>query len=572
MGAGRLPLALTGVLLLALCQSSSAADLPPLFKLPAGGRPLAPPLLDSRLEPPAVWFLSEDRNLYLLAETGTLIGKYLISPDPLPFLAIDPFGRALLLLDASDGPMLAVYTRSGSLSWRINLRNSLGEKGELPAATFGADGRILLSSGTRLRCLSPVGTALWNFELSAKLALAPVMDGAGNFLLGLADGTIVSLSPYGAVLGKVQASGRLTALGAISLAGEAGFSGSVGHGDGRVSLVGTGSSKLVGIPAFGGGKPIVSLVSSLEAGRSLVYALDEAGTLAAFTPEGSRLWKTETAVSKGSISLGSTRIVVSGRGRAVSLSKGGEVYREATITNTVSDGLLSPSGLLFSAGADWILSAYRFEASLGALESPAVAPYAADGEAVAWLLRYDLHVTEGDHQLSLIADIEKNLDSARLGGREAGARAILVAIARGDFLAAFPPSQRRFKVSALAEAEACRVLGRIGSPESIEVLAKIADSEADPAVRSSALEALGAIGVDPAGRSRAAFLGVTAGSRIDDQVALALIAAIESMNRKSGVPPSVEAARALLALSGPPYAQSLRDRAVAALGRVARGY
>jgi hypothetical protein len=124
----------------------------------------------------------------------------------------------------------------------------------------------------------------------------------------------------------------------------------------------------------------------------------------------------------------------------------------------------------------------------------------------------------------------------------------------------------------LAQSEACRVLGKIGAPASIDVLVDIAGSDADPFVRASAFAALGAIAVDPEGRVDRAFQHAASGWRIDEEVALALIGAIEAMGRRSGSQPGVEAARALLGLSGSPYGAVVRNRAMAVLGAMARGF
>jgi hypothetical protein len=407
---------------------------------------------------------------------------------------------------------------------------------------------------------------LWNLDLSAELTLGPVMDGAGNFVLALAGSKVALVSPYGSLLGLVGCPAAPSAIGAFQ-AKE--LTAAIGFADGSVGFLAPGSSKIVGPAAPLGGKPILDLASD---GASL-FALDAGGGLEALGADGARRWLAATTVPEGRIALAPARLVVAGRGRAVSLSYGGEILRQADITNAVSGGLLSPSGLLFSAGADWILAAYRFETTLERLGAPEVPPYPAETAAVDSLRGFDPLIAEGDRQLVLIADIEKSLDSATIGGQEPGDRAVLAAIARGDFGADYvPQSRRRFRVSTLAEAEACRLLGRIGSPASIEDLAGIAGSKADPSVRASALDALGRIGVDPEGRSRAAFAGVLEGSGLDEEVAVALIGAIEAMARRSGAPPSVDAARALLGLSGPPYSQAVRDRAVAALGRIAQGF
>jgi hypothetical protein len=583
-------LVLTLILVSAQGRAFAATDLPPLFRLPAGGRPLAPPVLDTSRDPAALWFLSEDRSLYLLSETGILLAKR-EQPGARPFLALDAFGRALLIIDTapdaapgaagSGGPVLVALTRSGNRAWAADLRWLLGSGASassgLAAPAFGPDGRLLLAAGRRLLCLAASGTPLWTRELPAQLALAPSMDGNGDFLLGLEGGRLVILSPYGGEKSARSLGRPIVSLGAFASPGAGGlgaaaFSGAVGLDDGSLVLLPTSgggrvATTMVTVPPAAPARPVVALTSD---GATLV-ALDAGGIVTAIDGAGTRVWSTATGITDGRLALSPGRVLVTGKGRAASLSRGGEVFREATITNAVAIGLLAPSGLLFSAGADWILAAYRFEAALGSLPAPALARCPADERAVEALRNYDPRVAEEGRQLELVADIEKRLDLATIGEYEAGDRAVLAAIALGGFSSGFPAAERRFRVPVLPGVLACALLGRIGSPAAIDDLAAVASAKADVSVRAAAFDALGAIGVDPAGSSGRAFAVAAGGSPLDDQVALALVGAIESMARRSGATPTVEAARALVRLAGAPYGNAVRDRAMAALGRIARG-
>jgi hypothetical protein len=287
--------------------------------------------------------------------------------------------------------------------------------------------------------------------------------------------------------------------------------------------------------------------------------------------EGKLVWKLDTGIVAGSLTLGTDRVFVTGTGRALAVSASGEALREASITNAVAPGLLSPSGLLFSAGADWVLAAYRFDSPFERPPGSGLPACPADETAVERLRSFDLAIAEGDRQLDILADIEKRLDLVTFGGSEAEDRAILGAIARGDFVPAFPASRRRFGFAVLPAAEACRLLGRIGAPDSIRVLAGIAASRTDPSVRTAAFYALGAMGIDPDSLVAKACAAAVAESHLDEQVARALIGAIEAQARNSGAEPSADAARALMKLAALPYGNGIRSRAMAAIGRIAGG-
>jgi len=571
------------------------ADLPPLFKLSIGGRPLAPPVLDTTRARAALWTLSEDGSLYLLSEDGRLLFKKAIA-SPEPWLGLDPFGRALVISDAGQGPRLEVLTRLGTLAWAFPLvrwagsvaasggaKASAGGKG-LDGVDFGPDGRFLLRSGRRLLCLSPAGRPLWSYELPLGPSCAPVLDADGDFLLGLTDGSILALSPYGERLGTV---GALSAgLGAAAGAGVGvtalaafGQTLALGYGDGRVALrqakapltlIGrTGAAQ--SFIAIGTIDPRGAAEGGPATGSERIVSLDRLGTLSVFDLGGRRLWGAETGLTSASLFPAVSRLVVTGEGKAVSYSWEGELLREASITNAVARAVLAPSGLLFSAGADWILAAYRYEAPLQRLASPSPPACPADPSAlVARGISEAGFLSEG-RQLSLVADIEKRLDSATIGEREAGDRAVLEAMAKGSLSEAeWSSARRRFQLFVRPRVEACRLLGEIGSPASIDALVDIALSKADPSVRAAALRAIGAIGVDPGVVADRAFAIATSATAVDEEVASALVDAIEAIALRSGATPSPEAARALMALSGPLYPAAVGARAEAALARLAR--
>jgi len=557
--AGRRVLGLVlGLTLTAQGLFSADSELPTLFRLPAGGRPLAPPLLDASRSAALVWFLSEDRNLYVLSEEGKLLARRALG-SALPFLALDGFGRALSLAAEGKELVLSAWNRAGNRVWARSLGQPGPVEAGLPRIGLGPDGRLLVASGRALLCLSPAGTALWRSSLPAFPLIDPVLTGGGDFLFALADGNLFAIDPYGRPGTSEKAPGRVTSLEGLSPRPAAGLA------DGRILLGGAGGPLV--LPAFGKGRAIVDLA----AGESCLYALDEEGRLARLGPEGALGWTVDTGIPSGRLLVARDRIFVLGRGRASSVFVTGEVLREVSITNALATGLLAPSGLLFSAGADWVLGAYRFEAPFVVYRAPAPPPCPADEAAVGTLRLFDPALAEGDRQMRLLADIEKDLDSVTVGGAEAGDRALLAAIAKGELSPAPAGVQRRFGFAVLPAAEACRLLGRFGAPDSIGVLAGIAGFRGDPALRAAAFRALGAIGVDPGALAEGAFARAAAEPRLDDQVALALLGAVEALVNAAGLEPSSETAGALMRLAAPPYGNRVRAQARAAIARMAGG-
>jgi len=547
----------------------AAQDIEPAFRLPAGGLALAPPILDSG-RPATAWLLSEDGALYALTESGSLVARIPLKGRTAPFLALDPFGRALVLMDDSR---LEALTRSGSLAYSVGL-----PEGGFGGVAFGSDGRGFVLAGSALLCLNPAGRRLWSCALPAAPSSPPAIDGLGRPVLGLADGSILALTPYGAPVAIAGAAadgsagdapwrGSSPARLLVPLASSEGLpSVAAALADGSLVLLGADGALRARVEPGASRSPFVDLAWD----GAVLYALDAQGRLLALSAAGRALWSAETRCPDGRLAVFAERVVVAARGRAVSLSTSGEVFREIGISNAASRALVAPSGLLFSPGKDWIFAAYRFEAPLGPARRPEPASYPAPGTeaAASEALLFDPAANDSDRQLARLADIEKSLRSGSIGKDEVEAAAYCAAVASGVFEREYPEAERRFRGNPLPRAAACAILGGLGSPDYRAALSSVLAKDADPSVRAAACDALADIGVDPGGESAAAFLAA-ARKPVDERTALGLVAAIERMALRSGTAPGPEAVRALLALAAKPYGNAVRGRASDALGRIA---
>jgi outer membrane protein assembly factor BamB len=97
--------------------------------------------------------------------------------------------------------------------------------------------------------------------------------------------------------------------------------------------------------------------------------------------------------------------------------------------------------------------------------------------------------------------------------------------------------------------EAVRLLGFIGSRETIPFLSNVYVGDPDPTVKAAAAEAIGRIGVDPDGIALKAFAQSAMATARDEQVLIAAASAIGSLCRFSG-PPLSESGVRLLGLLG----------------------
>jgi outer membrane protein assembly factor BamB len=111
--------------------------------------------------------------------------------------------------------------------------------------------------------------------------------------------------------------------------------------------------------------------------------------------------------------------------------------------------------------------------------------------------------------------------------------------------------------------EALRLLGYIGSRETIPFLAYVCSVDPEPAVKAAAAAAIGRIGVDPEGIAFRAFTNMIypPGPPQDDRVLLAVASAIGALCRFSGPPLSETGAKLLAALQSPERALTVQRRA-----------
>jgi hypothetical protein len=542
----------------------SALD--PAFRLPAGGLALAGPVLDASSSPAAAWLLSEDLSLYALTERGALVARVDLSGDvvsrrPAAFLAVDPFGRAVVSL---DGDRLSAYTRMGARAWQAPIESVAGDAAAYPPA-FGSDGRAFVLSGKGLICLNPAGLRLWNLPLPSPASCPPGVDGRGDPCVGLEDGSLIVASPYGETMKTVPlgSSPRLLFPLCSTTGGETEMPClAVGMRDGSLLFIGTeGGIEASYRPAA---EPL-----SLAGNGAPLYGLDASGEAFAVSSAGKVQWTVATGCTKGRLYLFADRLVAVGRGRAVSLGLGGEVYRELKIPNAVGTPVVSPAGLAFSSGGDWVLAAYRIEKPLGALSLPELAAYPAIPGGFSRILGFALAASDPDIQLKRLGNIEYSLRSATIGKDESEAEAFCAAVATGTLGGGdLSQAERRRTNSPLARSRACHLLGDLGSPAYRDPLFRVLETDEDSAVRAAACEAIAAIGVDKDGRSMAAFLAAAA-RPVDEITALVISAAIEGMTLRSGVAPSEDGLRTLVKLTTMPYGQTVRNRALTALERIA---
>jgi hypothetical protein len=534
---------------------SSAEDILAFRFTMAGGAIAGPTAVAGR-----VWVISENKTLYILNDTGKAVGKRPWKEGAPSWMAPDAFGR--VLLPAQDGSLLLV-NRAGVEVYRVRPGASVTEP-----AVFGADGRFFVAAGARLMAYSAAGRRLWSVDLGAPAARGPSVryapsDGA-RIAVALRDGSVREYDEYGSLKAKVEAGNPvaiLSPLGDDLLVIRSGGFASIRDGEGHELA----KTRLSSTPLAASGD------------ENAAWMLFPQGLLVRMEADGKLGSTINTGVPDArAVEVFRERVLVLGNRGVASVSKTGEVFRDLALRNAPRLPAATASGLVVSAGEDWILYAYHFERNLGDPPLPplgavdfAAARARADEEAF-----WNPDFASDDGIMGELGRIEKSAESDSIGAGEADALGFCSAIAMGygvreasPYGGAAPAGPR--PSSALPRATACDILGTLGSPRAVSALTEVYLHDPDPVVRASAAQAIGAIGLDPSGEALRAFQW--AADReffLDDRGAMATLDAVAGIYRALGELSDTAGIHAAMKLAGKPYSSAVRNRALAVLRRL----
>lgn len=576
-GRRRIPIALCAAAAIFSPHLNAQSSVPDIlaFRFTLAGAATAGPVAAAG----RVWIVSEDRTLYILDDSGRAVGRRAWRDGTPGWIAPDPFGRALL--PAADGSLIMV-NRAGLEVWRVRPSGPV-----VLAPVFGEDGRFFVAEGSRLLSYSSSGRLLWSAEQAVPIAAGPSVrftpSGKTRVTLVLADGTVREYAEDGFHLSSVpdgpsSSVPRAVPAGTPSSVPAAeppsawcgiGEGLALAYRDGSVSVRDEAGQEISRVY-------LASPVLAAAGDRAEAWLLLTGGNVVRLGPDGRVGGTTTTGIPDArDIRVFPERVLVLGPRGVASLAKDGRVYRDLSLRHAPRMPAATASGIVLSAGEDWILYAYRFEGPLGepSLPAPGYVDFAAararaDEEAL-WNPGFG-----DDAALRELRRIEKYLGSASIGAEEGDALLFCSAVALGYgpreasvHGGAAPPGPR--PSGALPRALACDILGMLGSPRAVPVLTEVYLRDPDPAVRAQAARAIGIIGLDLTGEALRAFQG-TADREffLDERSALATIDAVEGIYRALGELSDPGGLRAVLRLASKPYGSAVRTRALDALRRL----
>jgi outer membrane protein assembly factor BamB len=320
--------------------------------------------------------------------------------------------------------------------------------------------------------------------------------------------------------------------------------------------------RLGGVPlAAAGGEDKAAVV--LSNGRLLLLAL----------PGGETLWSGETHLVPGrdagevKMLYDERGIYVFSRSGATGFTGDGRRLWIIRIEGAAVAPAFSDDGFLYSGGTDWILYAYRPEERLrrqrrslyGAVPE---GNYGTANPRPSFLADFYFRFDERELR-TRFSYISRMIQAGTVGAEEQEFTAYLMEVAGSSGAGPFRETLIRLPVQVNRRAEALRLLGYLGSRETIPFLAGLYTRDQDSLVKAAAAEAIGRIGVDPDGYALGAFTSLIFPpvSYRDEAVLNATAAATGALCRFSGPPLSEAGIKLLVALGQDGRPRAVQNRA-----------
>ena len=433
----------------------------------------------------------------------------------------------------------------------------------------GWDCRLFISSGSKMHCRTASGYSLWSIDLDSPVFVKPILDSRGGLAMVL-DNNKFTLISHLSTVEQFQLNSKPLHIVPLKSSAEkdAYF---LFYANGAVERIYRGNDEKLTSESL----PSLSQTPVAAAGwrNKAAVTLRDGRVQLLSVPEGEVLWTGNTHENPAERGAGNLEPYWAGmqfdeRGVYVLSSKGVSGFRESDgsrlwilrITGAAAIPSFSDEGYLYSGGTDRFIYAYRVEERRRNVPRSMYGP-APEGSyglgnppPSSWHKvmdgRYDPTVVKIMHD-----EIDRAIKSGQIGENEPDYAAFLMEVAGISLLSSYSPV--RPQVQILDRAECIRQLGFMGSCETIPFLARLfahkftsgahAGTYEDPEIQKACSEAIGRIGVDPAGDAIRAFTYLLGpdNAALDAGSIMAAATATRDLCRFSG-PPLADAGIRLL--------------------------
>jgi outer membrane protein assembly factor BamB len=527
----------------------------PFWRQALGGAVLSMPSVQAQSAVVAL----DGGNIRAYSTAGKPLWSYSAKSKISPFVTRSREGSSYL--SRINGTLIAV-NRAGRELWRRDMGDSL-----CAGVVTGWDGRLFAPVEKKILCYTASGTLLWTKVLEFPFLITPKLDHGGGIVFALTNNEIYRMDHFGNT--KISPLTKIPA----TLVSASGTQIIAMYKDGTMEVINfpddekipkKGKTKL---PSFSKLPALPKLPSAplaaIGKGGNIAVIMND-GRLAFLSVDNRKIiWTGDTHIREMIKSGGKpdmeAELLFDERGiyilsinGATGFSKEGKRLWFTNLQNAASIPAFGNDGVLYSGGRDWILYSYKIEDRILPEKNDLYGPipegtYGLGRPQVFDTL--DIPLFENEKRAKL-AEITEAINSGNVGENEPVWTSFLLTISAGQ-------------EDILLRLGALKLLGKIGSLETIPWLVNIFLNENEPTIRTAAVLTIGDIGVDPEGLAIETFLhSITYdGSLKDETILIALAQATGALCRFSGPPLSGTGVRILTLLNTPKYPQIIRRQA-----------
>jgi outer membrane protein assembly factor BamB len=455
----------------------------------------------------------------------------------------------------TNGILIAV-NRAGRELWRRDLGAPL-----CAGVVTGWDGRLFAPIEKKIFCYTASGTLLWTKVFESPFLIAPKLDHNGGIVFALNNNEIYSMDHFGNA--KISPLAKAPAV----LVSASGTQIIAMYKDGTMETLKFPEDEK--LPAKGRRNP----PSLPKLPSNPLAAIGKDGNIAVIMNDGRLafvsvdnrkiIWSGDTHIREiiksggkpdmeAEMLFDERGIYVLTKNGATGFTKNGKRLWFTNLQNAASIPAFGNDGVLYSGGRDWILYSYKIEdrvlPEINDLYGPI--PEGTYGMGRPQVLNtVDIPYNENE-KTAMLAEITEGINSGNVGGNEPAWTSFLLTISAGQEYI-------------LLRLGALKLLGKIGSQETIPWLVNIFLKENELTIRTAAVLTIGEIGVDPEGLAIETFLHSLTydGGLKDEAISIALAQATGALCRFSGPPLSGTGVRILTMLSAPTHPQIVRRQA-----------
>ena len=534
------------VLLSAQGMTSASVDVAaaPLWSQNLGDLVLGQPFLQA--ESAVIACAGGDIKSFYMS--GTPLWNFDPNEASTPYIARSVEGATYV---CNTSGVFRAINRVGRELWRVDFGQPISY-----SPVVGWDGRIFIPVGSKLYCRTASGTSLWSLDLGNPIAAVPKLDHAGSFATILQNRDFVRVSQFSTVE-TVRLDEQPLLF--VSLKSSTQDSYVLLYPTGRMEKINYNESAAKGSKLSRGSFPSLPAAPAAAASRENNFAVTlRDGRVLLLNESGQVLWNGnshETAVEKGPANLDHTRAVMAydDRGIYTITTRGVSgfapdgrrrfIHRMAEASSIPA---LSDEGLLYSCGKDKFIYTYKLDSKprtvfrskyygpqpdgTYGLGNPPPSPWHNDDRRF-----------QDDHMAFMYDRVEKAINSGQIGEAEPAYVGYMMEMI-GFFLNDPHYSRVRPSVKPPQQIALIKLMGKVGSRETIPFLYNIFDKYHEPTVKAACAEAIGNIGVDPYGNTFESYNYLLAANNPnrDPHLVMAATLSIAKLCRFSGPPLSGE--------------------------------